>query len=86
MKKRLDLMTDRKGGRPAAPAVVRLSRIVGVDRSALPAASPARDRRRTDSAFLVTQLGQQERQPQPVNRHRQLKMPQFSSYPRHDSG
>src|ERR1019366_2895108 len=45
--------------RSAAPATVRLSRSVLLDRSAFSTPSPTRSHRRTNPAFLVTQLGQQ---------------------------
>jgi len=59
---------------------------VRLDRSALPASAAARCRRPANPALLVQQLGQQKSQPQPVNHHRQLKMPPFSSSPRFNSG
>ena len=45
--------------RPAAPATVRLSRPVRLDRSTLSTPAPTRSPRRANPAFLVTQLGQQ---------------------------
>src|ERR1035437_54407 len=67
--------------RSAAPATVRLSRSVLLDRSTLSTPAPTRSHRRTNPASLVTQLGQQNGNLNLGTTTDKQKMPQFPLLP-----